>query len=944
MKKHSLLAVVVFLVALFLLIPLGTAQIDTGTADVVPCEDHGECFKYATTDPKYPYDQLYYLCQEFPSSESSQKICVISPVHTCEAKAPSKIGGEICAESSCSVNAHCPPPARGKLECQLTTFGGPPDENNKPKQIPICVVIDKPTEAELFFTQVFEQCKGNEKWGPLLAGRVCRFDASSVSANGCYIGTAVEVGCACKRDDTCGVYSRWLYPISCMYNNKKICWPWIKEDIASLVQKAKAECEAGDAYKKCIQDNNCYTTTGSTRECLARCSAQHNCGGCLSASTFDDPCAEFSKNIGKDKGIVIITKCSLTVQTCLPPEMASIPSLPMTTVQPAPLPLPPKVTSQEQACTARKNMEYLNGKCICKNGFYNDLQLKDCITPQELKNQCDKIPEARFDGTKCICPKDRPYPSGFEKKCVTKKAFADSVCNSRTPGTVYDETKKTCVKGETAAEHACTARPNRQYNGKTKKCECQAGFYSDIMQYGCVSLQDLKNACNFPGVEFKDNKCVCKEPGKLPNSITKQCVDKQTYANAVCDLRKKGSIYGAGPPPTCVCPQGENADGSCSTEKKDQAEVSCECGEIINGECKSYKCCNNDACAQDEYCNVDMHECAKVICPPGVPTIIKNHECKEGCTDKKQCKDNEMCMDEKCVPIACPCGRAEDHICKPYECCDDSYCTEKKKVCDTAAHSCVTKEAVCYQYDPSTGNIKQSTVDDVERKSVKGLNLIIIPDRYDLNNPQQKEEFFNHVRVSYRTFFEVEPYRTFASKVNAYVVKKTENLGCHYNPSNPPTPDYDECDPAAVYALAENCPIANWHHGFVYVLTKLSPSRGAAHGKYAVANFDVQPNGRTYGLIHEASHLLGLADEYLSYNIDAPPEATPAEKPNCDMSPCAKWKDFQGVDCARGCTYKNWYRPKEKDTIMGGPLRELGTEFDSVSQAHLRKMLVEYAK
>ncbi len=342
------------------------------------------------------------------------------------------------------------------------------------------------------------------------------------------------------------------------------------------------------------------------------------------------------------------------------------------------------------------------------------------------------------------------------------------------------------------------------------------------------------------------------------------------------------------------------------------------------------------------------------FCPESCPNgfIDKDGKCEiDKCSNDKKCKPYEKCdsSSHNCVAINCECGfidaTSASHSCKPYECCSDYMCKAENTICDISdpekypkpEHKCVPGENVCKLFYPDTETFK-----DIKERGEENnkLTLIIVPDHYDQKFLGEDLQFAGHGAASYHTLFNKEPYKTYKNKIKAYIVTKLGNVGCEYKAVTS-TVSLTSCNREKVFAASARCPRSK-SSNFVYVLTKLDPSRGAAHGDYAVASYDVQAGGHTYGLIHEASHLLGLYDEYLSYGGTAP--AGVISGPNCDNDPsCNKWRDFSGIECAIGCTYNNWYRPIRKDTIMGGPLTEIGTEFDIVSKTHLQKELEKYS-
>jgi len=72
-----------------------------------------------------------------------------------------------------------------------------------------------------------------------------------------------------------------------------------------------------------------------------------------------------------------------------------------------------------------------------------------------------------------------------------------------------------------------------------------------------------------------------------------------------------------------------------------------------------------------------VHVNAKYHSPAVVKKNLINCEyCEIECITNDECEDDEVCVGLACVPVDCPCGEIEAHLCTTYECCADTDCAE----------------------------------------------------------------------------------------------------------------------------------------------------------------------------------------------------------------------------------------------------------------------------
>ncbi|UCD03243.1 MAG: hypothetical protein JSV63_01230 [Candidatus Aenigmatarchaeota archaeon] len=101
------------------------------------------------------------------------------------------------------------------------------------------------------------------------------------------------------------------------------------------------------------------------------------------------------------------------------------------------------------------------------------------------------------------------------------------------------------------------------------------------------------------------------------------------------------------------------------------------------------ECENNETgiCTGAEQCVNSL--CVDIICTGC--TYADEHRCKpyECCSDD-DCLETQKCVSEVCVEISCDCGYIEDNICFEYECCSNFDCGNNEE-CNTVTHECVQK-------------------------------------------------------------------------------------------------------------------------------------------------------------------------------------------------------------------------------------------------------------
>ncbi|MBS3147667.1 hypothetical protein J4219_02170 [Candidatus Woesearchaeota archaeon] len=584
---------------------------------------------------------------------------------------------------------------------------------------------------------------------------------------------------------------------------------------------------------------------------------------------------------------------------------------------------PAQTQTRQQECEARPNMQYVAGKCGCKDGFIQDLYRRGCQTEQQVENQCAWILDATWNPStkKCVCEDPKKFASAFTGVCESPEEFGTQVCNDRYLGAVY-------VLSE-------------------KKCGCPSGKVPSDDRKSCVQGTDaIGQSCSAEkpcpsGYACKEGVCGCAEGYRASVDGTK-CQTPEEYGDEACPQRFQGSVYDPANK-KCKCPAGwkKSEDGkscveptsvtisgtggrSCESDKNCTASekcdggkcqvIECDCGEIKDHKCEKYACCSDDKCPDDEKC--DSNVCVDVPCSKGK---VRAHECVENaCESNSDCSVTYHCENGECVQVPCECGEVKDHACVPHECCNDAQCTAEDTACDTNEHKCKPVE-VCKRVLRS-GDPAQK------------WDVVVVPDKY---TAADKAKFETDVNTVYGTFINMEPFKSEKARINFYRIEKfSENLNCRYTKA-PGDPDGQNlwrllvCDTAKATSLASKCPYNN-----VLVLVNSASQYGGSGGSIAVS----YNGGLATGVfVHELGHMMGLDDEY-SYGSNT---TTVHPRANCDeSSTCQKWSGTQGLECVQKCSYENWYRSTTSGDIMKDNVNNMF--FGTVSSNHLKTVLGAY--
>lgn len=151
-----------------------------------------------------------------------------------------------------------------------------------------------------------------------------------------------------------------------------------------------------------------------------------------------------------------------------------------------------------------------------------------------------------------------------------------------------------------------------------------------------------------------------------------------------------------------------------------------------------------------------------------------------------------------------------------------------------------------------------------------------------------------------------EPYSNHPDKLNFRAFFTATNMGCQLKEEGGGQRGRAiVCDGSDVLSEA-----SYFGYDKIIVLYDTDIWSGSSSGSYATAYGD-DKGVVTY---HELGHLLGyLYDEY-DYDEFT---VSPSNGPNCDdVVNCTKWASIPGTGCFPVCSYSNWYRPTESDSIM----------------------------
>ena len=172
-----------------------------------------------------------------------------------------------------------------------------------------------------------------------------------------------------------------------------------------------------------------------------------------------------------------------------------------------------------------------------------------------------------------------------------------------------------------------------------------------------------------------------------------------------------------------------------------------------------------------------------------------------------------------------------------------------------------------------------------------------------------------------------EPFKSYASRFNFYIVNQTTDLECKTGCQG--VPSLVCCNNDKVYAAASQCPSDK-----IIILRDSKEFCGSSSGYAKVCN------GWNPGEVaaHEFGHLFGgLGDEY-NYAQSYPGyQGLVATYPNCDSNKCPKWSSYW-PGCVAVCGFSQFFRPVEKRSIMYTYVHE----FNEVSIRHLIDLLDNY--
>lgn len=182
-----------------------------------------------------------------------------------------------------------------------------------------------------------------------------------------------------------------------------------------------------------------------------------------------------------------------------------------------------------------------------------------------------------------------------------------------------------------------------------------------------------------------------KYEGKWPkpsikNSLFyKQCLYIGTFGKWECEDRYKEKIIAKSIDFQCYKDEDCSYDKICNIEdciisKCETIPIAKSCGRIARGDWRTYECCLDQDCKEDQHC-LD-HNCEQVECVDC--GYIYDHKCVEfECCDIIACGLDQVCLNKKCVKIECGyCEYIDERMCKEYECCEDVACEKDKRCID----------------------------------------------------------------------------------------------------------------------------------------------------------------------------------------------------------------------------------------------------------------------
>ncbi len=212
---------------------------------------------------------------------------------------------------------------------------------------------------------------------------------------------------------------------------------------------------------------------------------------------------------------------------------------------------------------------------------------------------------------------------------------------------------------------------------------------------------------------------------------------------------------------------------------------------------------------------------------------------------------------------------------------------------------------------PAAGTAGPTTVPAVQQihnsgPSDRRYDFVLVGDGYGAAGQSQ---FIADAQRFSGALLALEPYRTFAQRINVWAVP-TSGLSCAHGCSG-----IDRlicCDDGAAQAAARSAvPSAE----SVLVLVN-SSVYGGSGGSIAVSYNGTHMNTV---MLHELGHTLGLSDEYVYGTSEAGAGYVANPGPNCAaMNPphWDHWLDQPGVGAFPGCSFPQFFRPTDMACLM----------------------------
>ncbi|MEM4598425.1 MAG: M64 family metallopeptidase [Candidatus Diapherotrites archaeon] len=215
-------------------------------------------------------------------------------------------------------------------------------------------------------------------------------------------------------------------------------------------------------------------------------------------------------------------------------------------------------------------------------------------------------------------------------------------------------------------------------------------------------------------------------------------------------------------------------------------------------------------------------------------------------------------------------------------------------------------------------------------QSDNALDIVLLSSNFN-----DRAEFISKVNELTLHIFSLEPFSRNKSKINIYAVFVTSSLRCRYDQQ---IDRYLRCDWSLATTAASRC--ASFDRALVLHREDRYGGAGQFWGQLSASYCGTYTSnsGNVYNslwkdvAVHELAHTLGLVDEYVvnqnesatsieqwlqSRGRPIPPYMQSGSVPwNCSTSNCSEWSSFTNIECTKGCSLNDWYRAKEKNSMM----------------------------